>query len=59
MQQQLTKSLEELRAGIAAAKRMLLERCEMRDDDNDQSRSIRAPLPGKALAAGINVKEAR
>jgi hypothetical protein len=28
MQQQLTKSLEELRAGLAATKRMLLERCE-------------------------------
>jgi hypothetical protein len=49
MQQQLTKALEELRAGIAAAKRMLLERCELRDDDGSQVRSIHEPLPHGTL----------
>jgi hypothetical protein len=48
MQQQLTKSLEELRAGLAAAKRMLLERCELRDDDG-QLHSIHEPSPRGAL----------
>jgi hypothetical protein len=48
MQQQLTKSLEELRAGVAAAKRMLLERCEVRDDDG-RFRSVHEPLPPGTL----------
>ena len=48
MQQQLTKARDELRAGIAAAKRMLLERCEIRNDDG-QLNSINEPLPRGAL----------
>jgi hypothetical protein len=48
MQQQLTKARDELRAGLAAAKRMLLERCELRDDDG-QLNSIHEPLPREAL----------
>jgi hypothetical protein len=59
MQQQLTKALEELRAGAAAAKRMLLERCEIRDDDDGQSRSIRETSPREAGAAGHTVNETR
>jgi hypothetical protein len=47
-QQQLTKSLEELREGLAAAKRLLLERCELRDDDG-QLHSIHEPLQRGAL----------
>jgi hypothetical protein len=49
MQQQLTKARDELRAGIAATKRMLLERCELRDDDDGQFRSIHEPLPRGTL----------
>ena len=48
MQQQLTKALEELRAGIVAAKRMLLERCEL-PGDNGQLHSINEPLPRGTL----------
>ena len=48
MQQQLTKARDELRAGIAAAKRMLLERCELLGDDG-QLHSIHEPLPRGAL----------
>lgn len=51
MQQWLKKALSEVEEGMAAAKRMLLERCEMREDDNGQFRSIREPLPGRALMA--------
>ena len=39
MQRSLRKALEELREGVAATKRMLLERCEMRVDDG-QFRSV-------------------
>jgi hypothetical protein len=35
MQQQLTKALDELRAGVAATQRMLLERCEMHEESGD------------------------
>jgi hypothetical protein len=48
MQQQLTKARDELRAGIAAAKRLLLERCELRDDDG-QLQSIQELLPRGTL----------
>jgi hypothetical protein len=51
MQQQLTKALNELREGVAATKRMVLERCEMRQDGDGQFRSIREPLPRRALGA--------
>jgi len=51
MQKSLTKALDELREGVAAMKRMLLERCEMSEDDDGQFRSNREPMPGKALAA--------
>jgi len=49
MQEWLNKALAEVREGTAAAKRILLERCEMREDDNGQFRSIREPLPGRGL----------
>jgi len=50
MEQLLTKALDDVREGVAATKRMLLERCEMREDDDGQFRSIREPLPGRRLA---------
>jgi hypothetical protein len=37
--------------GVAAARRLLLERCEMRRDNDGQFRSIREALPGGALKA--------
>jgi hypothetical protein len=45
MQQRLTKAFNELREGVAAAKRMLLERCKMRETTDGQLRSISEPLP--------------
>ena len=51
MQRWLTKALKEVRAGVAVARRVLLERCEMRRDDDGQFRSIREPLPSGALGA--------
>ncbi len=49
MQIHLTKALDDLRKGVEAARRMILERCELRLDGDGVARSIRAPLP-KALA---------
>ena len=43
MQQSLMKALKELREGVAATKRMLLERCEMREDDDGLASSARMP----------------
>ncbi|MEH2573475.1 hypothetical protein [Bradyrhizobium sp. AZCC 1708] len=52
MQEWLKKALAEVQEGIAAAKRMLLERCEMREDGEGQFRSIREPIQkGKPAAA--------
>jgi hypothetical protein len=39
----LQKALGEVREGIAAAERMLLERCEMRKDDDGEFRHITEP----------------
>jgi len=50
MQQQLTKALNDVREGIAATKRTLLERCEMREDSESQFRSIHEPLSRGAPA---------
>lgn len=36
----LSKALQELREGIAATKRMLLERCKLREDSEGKFRSI-------------------
>jgi hypothetical protein len=41
MQEWLKKALAEVREGMAAAKRILLERCEMREDGNGQFSAIR------------------
>jgi hypothetical protein len=38
MQKSLMKALDEVRQGVAATKRMLLERCEMGEDDDGQIR---------------------
>lgn len=46
MQQWLKKALAEVKEGMAAAKRMLLERCELREDDDGQFRGIRVPMAG-------------
>jgi hypothetical protein len=51
MEKQLTRALEELREGLAATKHLLLARCEMREDDDGQFRSIREPLPRGRLTA--------
>jgi hypothetical protein len=51
MQQWLTKALQELREGIAATKRTLLERCQINAEEDGQSRSTRQPLSGGASAA--------
>jgi hypothetical protein len=50
MQQWLKKALAEVVERMAAAKRMLLERCELREDNGGQFRSIREPLPASAGA---------
>jgi hypothetical protein len=41
VQAQLSKALDELRQGISATKRMLLERCELREDTDGEVRAIR------------------
>jgi hypothetical protein len=48
VQARLAKALEELRGGLEAAKRLVLERCELRLDGDGVARSIREPLPGRA-----------
>ncbi|MCK1570801.1 hypothetical protein [Bradyrhizobium sp. 174] len=49
MQQWLRKALAEAQEGLAATKRMLLERCQMREDDDGQFRSIREAVPRRSL----------
>jgi hypothetical protein len=46
MQQWLKKALSEVQGGVAAAKRAVLERCEMREDEDGKFRSIREPMAG-------------
>lgn len=54
MEKQLTQARDELRKGFDATKRVLLERCEMREDDDGQFRSVREPSPAGILAAATN-----
>ena len=42
MQKQLRKALDELREGVAATRRAVSERCQMRADLNDQHRAVRS-----------------
>jgi len=51
MQAKLTKALNELREGVEATQRLLLERTEMRADDDGQFRSVHEPLPRGRLTA--------
>ena len=44
MQRWLKRALAEVVEGMAATKRMLLERCEMREDNDGQFHSTREPL---------------
>jgi hypothetical protein len=49
MQLSLTKAVEELREGVEATKRAVVERCGMRQTD-EVSRSSLAALPTRLLA---------
>ena len=51
MQEKLTKALGELREGVEATQRLLLERTEMRADDDGQFRSVHDPMSRGPLAA--------
>jgi hypothetical protein len=52
MQAKLTKALGELREGVAATKRMLLERCGMgEDDDQSAERTAHGATAAKSAAA--------
>lgn len=51
MEELLTKARDELREGLAAAKRAVLERCGMSEDRDSMARDIREPLPRGALGA--------
>lgn len=44
VQAKLKMALDELRTGVEAAKRMVLERCGLRLDDDGVARGIREPL---------------
>jgi hypothetical protein len=48
MLQWLKKALAEVREGVAATKRLVLERCELRQDDDHQFRPVRSSLPHEA-----------
>ena len=50
MQKSSMKALDEVREGVAATKRVLLERCGIGQDDG-QFRSVHEPEPGGSLAA--------
>ena len=58
MQAKLTKALGELREGVEATQRLLLERTEMRADDDGQFRSVHEPLPRGALTGAKVAKTA-
>lgn len=49
-QEALTKALSDLREGVEAGKRLVLERCDLRLDADGQVRPIRSPLPTSQLA---------
>jgi hypothetical protein len=51
MQKLLKKALAEVQEGLASTKRMLLERCETREDDDGQFRSIREPITRHKVGA--------
>lgn len=53
MQEWLNKALSEVREGMAAAKRIVLERCEMREDGDGQFSAIREPLSRRAASTAI------
>ncbi len=48
--ERITKGLEELRQGVAAAERMIVARTEARLDDDSQPNSVREPSSGGTLA---------
>ena len=50
MQKLLKKALDDLRSGIGAVRRTVLERCQINPDEDGQSRSIRQPLPAAKTA---------
>lgn len=50
MRDKLAKALTELREGVEAARRVVLERCEMRVDDDGQFRSVRELPPHGKLS---------
>ncbi len=58
MQDRLKKALAELQEGVAATKRMLLERCELKEDEHGQVRSIGEPLTSAAPLAPKATKPA-
>ena len=58
MQTKLAKALSELREGVEATQRLLLERAEMRADDDGQFRSVREPLPRERLTVVPKAKSA-
>jgi hypothetical protein len=58
MQAKLTKALSELREGVEAAQRLLLERTEMRADDDGQFRSAHEPKPCERLTVVSKAKGA-
>jgi hypothetical protein len=47
MQDWLKKAIAEVQEGVAAATRMILERCEMRQDSDGRFRAIREPMTAK------------
>jgi hypothetical protein len=52
MQKYLTAALNRVREGVAATKRTLLERCEMREDSEGQFHSIHDRMPDKTVTPG-------
>jgi hypothetical protein len=46
LQQKLTSALGELKKGLGAAKRLIFERCELREDSDGRFHSTRKPLLG-------------
>lgn len=57
-QQKLTRALAELIEGVAAARRMTCERCELRVDFDGEARPIRSPLPTSALSEAVAAAKA-
>ncbi|MBI5260246.1 MAG: hypothetical protein HY852_00320 [Bradyrhizobium sp.] len=55
MQQALNKALAEVQEGMAAAKRALLDRCEMQEYEEGKFRSLREPPPGRPLSSTFSL----